>query len=58
MKKFEIILKNLKNDLTLNIAMNGSNISEALRKTEALCRRFEKHGIMLKITLIHEIGEY
>ena len=58
MKKFEIILKNLKNDLTLNIAMNGSNISEALRKTEALCKRFEKHGILLKITLIYEIGEY
>ena len=58
MKKFEIILKNLKNDLTLNIAMDGSNISEALRKTEALCKRFEKHGIMLKITLIYEIGEY
>lgn len=58
MKKFEIILKNLKNDLTLNIAMNGSNISEALHKTEALCKRFEKHGIMLKITLIYEVGEY
>jgi hypothetical protein len=58
MKKFEIILKNLKNDLTLNIATEGSNISEALHKTEALCKRFEKHGIMLKITLIYEIGEY
>lgn len=58
MKKFEIILKNLKNDLTMNIAMDGSNISEALHKTEALCKRFEKHGILLKITLIYEIGEY
>lgn len=58
MKKFEIILKNLKNNLTLNIAMNGSNISEALHKTEALCKRFEKHGILLKITLIYEVGEY
>ena len=58
MKKFEITLKNLKNDLTLNIAMNGNDISEALHKTEALCKRFEKHGILLKITLIYEIGEY
>jgi hypothetical protein len=58
MKKFEIILKNLKNDLTLNIAMNGSNISKALHKTEALCKRFEKHGIVLKITLIYEVGEH
>ena len=58
MKKFEIILKNLKNDLALKIATDGSDISEALRKTEALCKRFEKHGIMLKITLIYEIGEY
>lgn len=58
MKKFEIILKNLKNDLTLNIAMNGSSISEALHKTEALCKRFEKHGILLKVTLIYEVGEY
>lgn len=58
MKKFEITLKNLKNDLTLDIAMNGSNISEALHKTEMLCKRFEKHGILLKITLICEVGEY
>lgn len=58
MKEFEIILKNLKSGLTLDIATNGSNISEALRKTEALCKRFEKHGILLKITLIYEIDEF
>lgn len=58
MKKFEIILKNLKNDLTMKIAMNGSNISEALHKTEALCKLFEEYGIILKITSIYEIGKY
>lgn len=57
MKEFEITLKNLKNGLTLDISANGKNISEALHKTEALCRRFEKHGIMLEITSIYEIGE-
>jgi hypothetical protein len=57
MKKFEITLKNLKNGLTLDILTNGSNISEALHKTEALCKRFEKHGILLEITLIYEIDE-
>lgn len=57
MKEFEITLKNLKNGLTLDIATSGRNISEALRKTEALCRRFEKHGIMLEIKLIYEIDE-
>jgi hypothetical protein len=55
MKEFEITLKNLKNGLTLDIAMNGSDISEALHKTEMLCKQFEKHGILLKITLIYEI---
>lgn len=35
----------------------GSNISEALHKTKALCKRFEKHGILLEITLIYEIDE-
>lgn len=58
MKQFESILKNLENGLTLNIAMEGRNISEALHKTEKLCNRFEKHGIRLKITLIYEVGEY
>lgn len=58
MKKFEIILKNLKNGLTLDITTEGSNISEALRKTEALCKQFEKHGILLKVTLIYEIDEF
>lgn len=57
MKKFEITLKNLKNGLTLDILTHGSNISEALRKTEALCKRFEKHGIQLEITLIYEVDE-
>lgn len=55
MKKFEITLKNLKNGLTLDIAMNGNNMSEALHKTEMLCKRFEKHNILLKITLIYEL---
>lgn len=58
MKKFEITLKNSKNGLTLDILMNGKNISEALHMIEALCRRFEKHGILLDITLIYEVGEY
>ena len=58
MKEFEITLKNLKNGLTLDIAMNGNNISEALHKTEVLCKRFEKHGILLKITLINEIDKH
>ena len=58
MKKFEITLKNLKNGLILDISTEGKNISEALRKTEALCKRFEKHGILLKITLIYEIEEF
>ena len=57
MKEFEITLKNLKNGLTLDIATNGRSISEALHKTEALCKRFEKHGILLKITLIYEIDK-
>lgn len=57
MKKFEITLKNLKNGLTLDILTNGSNISEALHKTEALCKRFEKHGILLEIMSIYEIDE-
>ena len=38
--------------------MNGSNISEALHKTEALCKLFEEYGIILKITSIYEIGKY
>lgn len=58
MKQFEITLKNLKNGLTLDIAMDGSNISEAVHKTEALCKQFKKHDILLKITMIYEIGEY
>lgn len=58
MKKFEITLKNLKNGLTLGIATEGNNISEALHKTEALCKRFKKHGILLKITLIYKIDEF
>lgn len=57
MKKFEITLKNLKNGLTLDILVNGSNVSEALHKTEALCKKFKKHGILIKITLIYEIDE-
>lgn len=57
MKKFEITLKNLKNGLTLDILTSGSNISEALHKTKALCKRFEKHGILIEITLIYEIDE-
>lgn len=57
MKEFEITLKNLKNGLTLDIATSGSSISEALHKTEALCRRFKKHGILLEITLICEIDK-
>jgi hypothetical protein len=57
MKKFEITLKNLKNGLTLDILVNGSNVSEALHKTEALCKKFKKHGILIEITLIYEIDE-
>ena len=57
MKEFEITLKNLKNGLILEIATSGSSISEALHKTEALCKRFKKHGILLEITSIHEIDE-
>jgi hypothetical protein len=57
MKKFEITLKNLKNGLTLDILVNGSNVSEALHKTEALCKKFKKHGILIEITLIYEIDK-
>lgn len=57
MKKFEITLKNLKNGLTLDILTNGHNISEALHKTVALCKRFEKHGILLEIASIYEADE-
>lgn len=54
MKKFKITLKNLNNGLILHISTDGSNISEALHKTEALCKEFEKNGIMLDITMIYE----
>lgn len=57
MKEFKIALKNLKNGLTLGIATNANNISEALHKTKALCKRFKKHGIQLEITLIYEVNE-
>lgn len=57
MKEFEITLKNVKNGLTLDLATNASNISEALHKTRALCKRFEKHGILLVITMICEVDE-
>lgn len=57
MKKFEITLKNLKTGLTLDIVTEGSDISEALHKTKALCKRFKKHGILLEITLIYEVDE-